>query len=62
MSYSIFYRAMFLKMSDGTFIPMIESGDNNVWEVERNRRAREWTACRWLHESDEQRRLFCPLH
>lgn len=58
MSYSIFYRAMFLKMSDGTFIPMIESGDNNVWEVGRNRRAREWTACRWLHESDEQRRLF----
>ncbi len=56
MSYSIFYRAMFIKLSDGTYIPMIESGDNNVWEADNRRRARDWSACRWMHESDEQRR------
>jgi len=58
MSYSIFYRAMFIKMSNGTYIPMIESGDNNVWEADRRRRAREWSSCRWRHESEEQRRLY----
>ena len=49
---------MFVKLSDGTFIPMIESGDNNVWDVERNRRSRSWSACRWLRESEEQRKRF----
>ena len=29
MSYSILYRSMFVKMSDGRFIPMMEMGDNN---------------------------------
>ena len=56
MSYTIFYRAMFIKLSDGTFIPMIESGDNNVWEACNRRRARDWSACRWMHESEEQRK------
>lgn len=58
MSYSIFYRAMFIKMSNGEYIPMIESGDNNVWDVDRNRRSRSWSSCRWLHESEQQRRRF----
>ena len=42
MSYSIFYRSMFVRLSDGRYIPMIESGDNNVWEANRKRRARSW--------------------
>lgn len=58
MSYTILYRAMFIKLSDGSYIPMIESGDNNVWEVERNRRSREWDSCRWVHETEEQRRRY----
>ncbi len=49
---------MFIKMSDGTYIPLIESGDNNVWDVDRNRRARNWASCRWIHESEEQRTRF----
>lgn len=58
MSYSIFYRAMFIRLSDGTFIPMIESGDNNVWDVDRNRRSRSWSACRWNYETDEQKACY----
>lgn len=46
---------MFVKMSDGTFIPFIESGDNNVWDPMRNRRSRDWESCRWIFESEEQR-------
>lgn len=48
MSYTIFYRSMFVKTSDNKFIPMIESGDNNVWEADNKRRAREWHNCGWL--------------
>ncbi|MBR6128883.1 MAG: hypothetical protein IKQ07_04530 [Bacteroidaceae bacterium] len=48
MSYTIFYRSMFVKTSDNKFIPMIESGDNNVWEAGSQRRAREWHNCGWL--------------
>ena len=47
MSYSILYRSMFVKMSDGRFIPMMEMGDNNVWECNygrgRDRRSRSWS-------------------
>lgn len=42
MSYTILYRSMFVKMSDGRFIPMVEMGDNNVWEAGNRRRARGW--------------------
>lgn len=49
---------MFIKLSNGLYIPMIESGDNNVWDVDRNRRSRDWSSCRWLHESEEQRKLY----
>ena len=58
MSYSIFYRAMFIKMEDGTFIPMIESGDNNVWDCDGRRRSREWCSSRWLFETEEQRSRY----
>lgn len=45
MSYSILYRSMFVKMSDGKYIPLVEMGDNNVYDVTwrgRGRRSREW--------------------
>lgn len=42
MSYSILYRSMFVKMSDGKYIPMYEVGDNNVWECDNKRRVRNW--------------------
>ncbi len=38
----ILYRSMFVKLSDGRFIPMVEIGDNNVWEIGNQRRARDW--------------------
>lgn len=49
---------MFIRLNDGSYIPMIESGDNNVWDCDNRRRAREWSACRWLHETEQQRKLF----
>lgn len=42
MSYSIFYKSMFIKSKRG-LIPMMQIGDNNVWECDNKRRAREWT-------------------
>lgn len=42
MSYTIMYRSMFVKMSDGKYIPLVEMGDNNVWECGNRRRARGW--------------------
>lgn len=41
MSYSILYRAMHVKTSRG-ILPMLEIGDNNVWEAGCQRRARSW--------------------
>ena len=46
MSYSILYRSMFVKLSDGRFIPMMEMGDNNVYDASwrgRARRSRSWS-------------------
>lgn len=42
MSYTIMYRSMFVRLSDGKYIPIIEMGDNNVWECGNRRRARSW--------------------
>lgn len=48
MSYTILYRTLFLKLNDGTYIPFIEMGDNNVYEASYGttrtyqRRARDW--------------------
>ena len=46
MSYSILYRSMFVKLSDGRFIPMMEMGDNNVYDATyrgKARRSRSWS-------------------
>lgn len=48
MSYSILYRAAFLKLGDGTLVPVGETGDNNVYECGfrgRYKRARSWSNC-----------------
>lgn len=45
MSYTILYRSMFVKMSDGRYIPLVEIGDNNVYDISWNghqRRSRDW--------------------
>lgn len=42
MSYTILYRTMFVKVDNDRFIPLYESGDNNVWECDLSRRARSW--------------------
>lgn len=42
MSYTILYRSMFVKVSNERYIPLYESGDNNVWECDNRRRARSW--------------------
>jgi hypothetical protein len=44
MSYSILYNKMFVKVTDDQYIPMIQCGDNNVYESDR-KRARSW----WNH-------------
>ena len=46
MSYSILYRSMFVRLSDGRFIPMMEMGDNNVYDATyrgKARRSRSWS-------------------
>lgn len=42
MSYTIFYRSMFVKTRDNKYIPIIEGGDNNCYEAGSMRRARSW--------------------
>ena len=41
MSYTILYKSMFIKTKEG-FIPMIQLGDNNVWECGSHKRSRNW--------------------
>ncbi len=41
-------------MSDGTFVPMVESGDNNVWDASNRKRVRDWDSLRWCFESQEK--------
>ena len=46
MSYSILYRSMFVKLSDGRYIPMMEMGDSNVYDASyrgKARRSRSWS-------------------
>ena len=44
MSYTILYRSMFAKVDENQYIPMIEIGDNNVYEGfgRYERRCRDW--------------------
>ena len=41
MSYSIYYRSLYIKVGD-QFLPMTERGDNNCYETATGRRARDW--------------------
>ncbi len=41
MSYSIYYRSLFIKAGD-QFLPMVERGDNNCYETISGRCARDW--------------------
>lgn len=47
MSYSILYNRQFVKVQDDLFIPMIQAGDNNVYESDR-KRARSWYNHRYV--------------
>lgn len=45
MSYQILYRSMFVKLNDNKFIPLIETGSNNCYDIMwngRERRERSW--------------------
>lgn len=45
MSYGILYRKAFIKVDDNLIIPVLESGDNNVYDVcgrGREKRSRDW--------------------
>lgn len=49
MSYSILYEKQFIKVGDNLFIPMVECGDNNVYEAGNGRkRARSWCNDKWI--------------
>jgi len=45
MSYSILYNKQFIKVDDNHIIVITEQGDNNVWECDNKRRARDWGNC-----------------
>lgn len=50
MSYTILYRAMFVKMNDNKYIPLVEAGSNNCYESTwngRQRRCRDWHQWKW---------------
>ena len=42
MSHTILYRSLFVKLRSGKYLPIVESGDNNVYEYNNRRRARSW--------------------
>lgn len=48
MSYTILYKSMFAKVGENQYIPMIEIGDNNVYEGygRYERRCRDWQSWR----------------
>jgi hypothetical protein len=50
MSYSILYDKQFIKVGDNLFIPMVQCGDNNVYEASGNgrKRARSWCNDKWI--------------
>lgn len=60
MSYTIFYKSMFTKLSDGRFIPMIELGDNNVFVTKYDSRGRkhEMRSREWWNFRIENDALF----
>lgn len=43
MGYTIYYKAMFLKLRNEKYLPMFEAASSNVWSVESPRkRSRDW--------------------
>jgi len=45
MSYSILYKRLFIKLPSGRILPLIQAGDNNVYDVKPNGRevrSRDW--------------------
>lgn len=43
MSYTILYKRLFIRLSDGSFVAMAQCGDNNVYEtINPRRRSRSW--------------------
>lgn len=57
MSYTIWYRTLFVKVSNERFIPLFENGDNNVWECETGRRSRSWNHYVTAYLSKDPHRL-----
>lgn len=53
MSYSIYYKSMFVKLSDGRFIPMMEAGDSNSYTG--NKRSRDWQLRRPIMQVGKER-------
>jgi len=47
MSYTILYEKQFIKVADDLFIPIVLTGDNNVYESDR-KRARSWYNQRYV--------------
>jgi len=50
LSYSILYDKQFIKLGDNLFIPMVQCGDNNVYEAAGSgrKRARSWSNDSWI--------------
>lgn len=42
MAYTILYNTAFIRLPKNNFVPLIEVGDNNVWEWDNKTRARDW--------------------
>lgn len=53
MSYSIYYKSMFVKLSDGRYIPMMEAGDSNTYVGQK--RCRDWQLRRPIMQEGEAR-------
>lgn len=53
MSYSIYYKSMFVKLSDGRYIPMMEAGDSNTYDGQK--RCRDWQLRRPIMQEGEAR-------
>ena len=53
MSYSIYYKSMFVKLSDGRYIPMMEAGDSNTYVGQK--RCRDWQLHRPIMQEGDAR-------
>lgn len=51
MSSSIFYRKQFIKIDDNTYLPIIEMGSSNCYDMD-NRRSRSWSNAQFSFMKD----------